>query len=165
MRVPKFAKVLILSTAILTAAAPAYAERNITPLSNTLTATFNVTSTFTLEWTDSTYNVLPGSALPEITATTNDSKDLYMKATAAHSYDYEVLFLISRTDGTAISDADAVIADESGDITGNVSDHDSKLHIYSETRSITDTQDLHFGVKFLTPGQYKIEAFAVSLPG
>ncbi|MBB6731176.1 hypothetical protein [Cohnella zeiphila] len=167
MRVPKFAKVLLLSTAILTAAAPAYAERNITPLSNTLTATFNVTSNFTLQWTDGV-GVLPSAELPEITAGTGEVKDLNMKATVSRPYDYQVLFVISRTDGTAISETDAVLEDDSvtpaDEIDGNISGLDNKLHIYSRGRSITDTDDLHFGVKFLTAGQYKIEAFAVEEP-
>ncbi|MNW03165.1 hypothetical protein D3C71_1990620 [compost metagenome] len=93
---------------------------------------------------------------------------MYIKANTSKRYDYAVLFTITRTDGTAITEDDIKIIENTTDgprlLNGNV--ESSKLQLLSRARTIAAATDqqMNFEVEYITAGTYKVDAFAVDLP-
>ncbi|PWW45072.1 MULTISPECIES: hypothetical protein [Paenibacillus] len=170
MRIPKLVKAVLLSTALFTMAAPAYADYAYTPLSNKITATFKVNApaepTYVLKWLDSSNHEL--ETLPLQTVNSGDSMDLKLRATVNQDFkDIRYYFKIKRTDGTTITDSDIILAQygDSGVVTlsGNT---DGELYLSYSKRFVTVTSpsmDSKFKVTFNAAGQYQINVVAVSM--
>lgn len=173
MKTPKFVKALLLSTALLTVASPAYAAPS--PLSNTLTATFQVTAppapSFVIKWIDPVSSLDLTNPLPQQTAASGDTKDVAIKATVSQNYE-EVIFLfkVQRTDGTPIAEGDVEMQDLlSGGTPSSWKDGTligSEVHISSQYNSVIapPSQDFKFKFKFNTAGTYEINVAAAKAP-
>ncbi|WP_433922748.1 hypothetical protein [Paenibacillus taichungensis] len=172
MRIPKFVKAVLLSTALFTMAAPAYADYSYTPLSNKITATFKVNApaepTYVLKWLDSSNHEL--EALPLQTVNSGDSKDLKLRATVSQDFkNIQYYFKITRTDGTSITKSDLDLSQyrDSGGLTALSSSVDGELLlIYSKNFSTitSPSMDSTFKITFNSSGQYQISVVAVSAP-
>lgn len=170
MKKNKFAKVLLLSSALLLAATPAYAASG-RPVSNTITASFKVnpvTPSFMLKWVDNNTEL---ETLPLQTVTSGESKDVMVRATVSQNYsDISMVFTITRTDGTAITDEDVELNEYIENVLGEPRmgylDGSGKLVIHSKYyRTIASPgKDFFYNLKFNTTGEYQISVVAVNEP-
>lgn len=170
MKTPAFIKALLLSSALFTMVAPAYAgAAPYITLSNEITATFKVNApeepTYMLSWINSSgaeVNVLPTQ---EVNA--GEEKELTLRATVSQNYDnirYE--FNITRTeDNTYVETNDDVtvyqmINNEAVKLNGFTQ---NGVFYASSNKLATVTSpsmDTAFKVVFNKAGSYKIEAAA-----
>lgn len=171
MKIPKFAKALVLSTAIFAMATPVFAAPTPVVISNTLTATFKINPVapgFVLEWIDSIGGATVTNPLAEIEANAGDESELFMRATVAEQTFYMVMFKVTRTDGVPISEEDVAIYDYSvepaSERDGTLMDDGTAVYFWSRTQSVTDTEDLKFGIQYNVDGNFKVEAVAVDAP-
>lgn len=171
MKTPRWAKALLLSTALFTMAAPAYADYSFTPLSNKIMATFKVNApaepTYVLKWLDSSNHEV--QTLPLQTVNGGDSKDLKLRATVSQDYtNIRYYFKITRTDGTAITKSDLNLFQyRDNDLTALNSSVDGELLLtYSRNFSTvtSPSMDSTFKITFNSAGQYQIDVVAVSSP-
>lgn len=170
MRAPRMVKALLLTAALFTMAAPAYADYSYTPLSNKITATFKVNApaepTYVLKWLDSSNNEL--ETLPLQTVDSGVSKDLKLRATVSQDFeDIRYYFKIKRTDGTTITDQDVILA-QYGDagLSSFSGETDGEFYLSYSKRFITVTSpsmDSTFNITFNTAGQYQIDVVAISM--
>ncbi|WP_418040662.1 hypothetical protein [Paenibacillus xylanilyticus] len=171
MKKNTFAKVLLLSSALLLAATPAYAASG-RPVSNTITASFKVNPvapSFMLKWVDNDNREL--ETLPLQTVTSGESKDVTVRATVSQNYsDISMVFTITRTDGTAITEGDVELNEYVENVLGTPRtgylDDEGRLVIRSKYyRTISSPgKDFFYNLKFNTTGEYQISVVAVNEP-
>ncbi|MGX1826883.1 hypothetical protein ACWIE6_01410 [Paenibacillus taichungensis] len=171
LKMNKLTKVLLLSSALLLAASPTYAASG-RPVSNTITASFKVNPvapSFVLKWVDSENQEL--ETLPLQTVTSGENKDVKVRATTSKTYtDIQLLFTITRTDGTAITANDVELNEyvnnslglpRTGEVGG-----DGKLTIYTRYyQTVTSpVHDFLYNLKFNNTGEYEISVVALNSP-
>ncbi|WP_419891317.1 hypothetical protein [Paenibacillus xylanexedens] len=171
LKMNKLTKALLLSSALLLAASPTYAASG-KPVSNTITASFKVNPvvpTFVLKWVDNAD--VEQETLPLQNVSSGDSKDVKVRATTSKTYaDINLVFTITRTDGTPITDNDVVLIDYEHNPLGNLINGDvdnaGKLVIYSDYyQSVpSPTHDFLYKLKFNTTGEYQVSVVAMNAP-